>query len=769
MIACVNEQITEMPNGGEISFEKAFLNNSTRVGYENSDQLTAFEVWGFVKQVNGVIFDGTTVTRNGDAWTYSGTQYWAPEQHYYFAALAPVGLDITPATDDASAKLGLGILNFENTDGKTDVIYAQKHIQAATINQPNAPISLNFGHLLSKVKFSFTNGFNTDVIYPTVVEVSNVTMKVPSKGSINLATEDPKWEVVGNNSTILEFGVAGEDNELLTIPADATQSYEINYNIRLSINGVEIYNEDKTSIVAGVEFKRGHAYNFTANVSPETLNFDEIKFDVIEVDDWTQTADTDIPVGGDLLIVPNNQIWYTSTDGEIIELYRFSEFYANIASHTYENGKGVITFDSNVTSIGNQAFLGCSSLASITIPDSVTSIGSQAFLGCSSLASITIPDSVTSIEDNTFNGCSSLASITIPNSVTSIGNYAFGSCSCLESVIIPNNVNSITGNPFAGCQNLAQFKGKFASVDGKCLIINGELRSFAPAELTEYTILNGITSIGESAFEMCSLASITIPDSVISIGKYAFQNCSSLASITIPDSVTSVEYAAFNGCSSLASITIPNSITSIEDYTFYGCSSLASITIPDSVTLIGHSAFRNCSRLSNITIPNSVTSIGKSAFQDCKNLSSITIPDGVTSIEHNTFWGCSSLTSVIIPDSVTSIGDSAFRSCSCLTSITIPSSVTSIEGYTFCDCSSLASITIPDSVTLIGHSAFRNCTSLAVVYCKPTTPPVGRRSMFNNNASGRKIYVPAESVDAYKSAEYWSDYASDIVDYDFSE
>ena len=701
MIACVNEQITEMPNGGEISFEKAFLNNSTRVGYENSDQLTAFEVWGFVKQVNGVIFDGTTVIRNGDAWTYSGTQYWAPEQHYYFAALAPVGLDITPATDDASAKLGLGILNFENTDGKTDVIYAQKHIQAATINQPNAPISLNFGHLLSKVKFSFTNGFNTDVIYPTVVEVSNVTMKVPSKGSINLATEDPKWEVIGNNSTILEFGVAGEDNELLTIPADATQSYEINYNISLTINGVEIYNEDKTSIVAGVEFKKGHAYNFTANVSPETLNFDEIKFDVIEVDDWTQTADTDIPVGGDLLIVPNNQIWYTTTDGEVmtpfleIDYDGNSVFGANIVSNIYENGKGVITFDSNVTSIGYSAFRGCSSLTNITIPDSVTSIGYSAFDNCTSLASITIPNSITSIEDYTFHGCSSLASITIPDSVTSIGTRAFSSCTSLASVTIPDSV----------------------------------------------------TSIGKDAFQSCkNLSSITIPDSVISIGNNAFRNCSSLASVTIPDSVTSIEDFTFTNCENLASVIISNGVTSIGKQAFYYCTNLASVTIPDSVTSIGNHAFQDCSSLASATIGNGVTSIGSSAFENCTNLASVTIGNGVTSIGSRAFLGCSSLANISLPDSVSSI-----------------------ESYAFSKCSNLVSITIPDGVTSIKQDAFFSCTSLAVVYCKPTTPPVGRSSMFDDNASGRKIYVPTESVDAYKSAEYWSRYASDIVDYDFSE
>ena len=101
--------------------------------------------------------------------------------------------------------------------------------------------------------------------------------------------------------------------------------------------------------------------------------------------------------------------------------------------------------------------------------------------------------------------------------------------------------------------------------------------------------------------------------------------------------------------------------------------------------------------------------------------------------------------------------------------MTIPEGVVSIGEYTFSGCSSLASITIPEGVTAIGQWAFRGCSSLENVYCKAITPPVAGSSVFSFNASGRKIYVPMESVDAYKSADGWADYADSIVGYDFDK
>ena len=237
---------------------------------------------------------------------------------------------------------------------------------------------------------------------------------------------------------------------------------------------------------------------------------------------------------------------------------------------------------------------------------------------------------------------------------------------------------------------------------------------------------------------------IVCKSDITTIGDEVFQYCSNLQTIKLPDSVTSIGDDAFYGCTSLKSITIPDSVTSIGERAFCNCTSLTSITIPDNVTSIGENAFRECSKLTSVTIGNSITEIGMWAFYEGTSLTSITIPDTVTSIGLSAFSGCTSLTSVTIPDSVTEIGSMAFRVCTSLTSVTISDSVTSIREY-----------------------AFDGCTSLTSVYCKPTTPPTFGSSALPKNNASLIIYVPTDSVDAYKAKDGWKDYADYIKPYNF--
>ncbi len=212
---------------------------------------------------------------------------------------------------------------------------------------------------------------------------------------------------------------------------------------------------------------------------------------------------------------------YTSVDGVI-----FDKDIAVLVRYPIGKNETKYTIPDGVTNIGDNAFMGCSSLKSITMPNSVASIGDNAFADCNNLTDITLHDGVTSIGDYMFMNCENLTSVTIPDGVTRIGDYTFMNCGSLKSVTIPNSV----------------------------------------------------TSIGEEAFSSCrSLTSIPIPDSVTNIKWGTFGDCAKLISIKIPDGVTEIYGGTFEGCESLTNITIPTTVTNIGGSAFYGCENLRDV------------------------------------------------------------------------------------------------------------------------------------------------------------------------------------------------
>ena len=307
------------------------------------------------------------------------------------------------------------------------------------------------------------------------------------------------------------------------------------------------------------------------------------------------------------------------------------------------------------------------------------------------------------------------------------------------------------------------------TISGTGAMADYTYNSYAPwhdyrSSIQSVIITDGVTSIGDYAFEFCSsLISITIPNSVTSIGEWAFNWCSSLTSpvynahcfaymptsysgvYAIPEGIKQIAGGAFERCSSLTSVTIPNSVTSIGSFAFWGCSSLTSpvynahcfaymptsysgaYTIPEGIKQIAGAAFEGCTSLTSVTIGNSVTSIGEYAFYNC-SLTSVTIGNSVTSIGDGAFEGCTSLTSINVDannanycsiDGVLFNKDKTtliqYPIGNARSEFTIPNSVTSIGDYAFGNCYSLTSVTIGNGVTSIGEDAFWACSKLTSV------------------------------------------------------
>jgi hypothetical protein len=193
----------------------------------------------------------------------------------------------------------------------------------------------------------------------------------------------------------------------------------------------------------------------------------------------------------------------------------------------------------------------------------------------------------------------------------------------------------------------------------------------------------------------------------------------------------------------------------------------------DGLCINGTTAYYCRKSATNVTIPNSVTSLRNPIFKDHENLTSITIGSGITEIRNEEFSGCPLLAKVIISDSVTSIGSYAFFYCTSLTSITIPDSVTIISNNAFRLCNKLTSVTVGSGITRFIGWSFSNCPSLKTVYCKAIEPPITDLNfdcgLFTTGMGYTipTIYVPTESVNAYKTSCYWEQYSEYIEGYDF--
>ena len=309
---------------------------------------------------------------------------------------------------------------------------------------------------------------------------------------------------------------------------------------------------------------------------------------------------------------------------------------------------------------------------------------------------------------------------------------------------------------------------------GGCVDTIGKDALYGLKNMTACTIGNGTKRIMNNAFTSCkSLSSLTIPSTVEIIdSKFVFGGQSQNVtpwwlsySANTNNHYGNIVYindvAVAATATTVSTFNFKENTKCIAGSCFNNCTNFSTINIPSTVKYIGNSAFYGCSNLSQLTLNEGLEIIEHSAFRGCKKLKSVTIPNSVTTLEGYAFGYNIGLTSATIGSGLTSVGDFIFAHCSGITNVSLTEGLTKLGKTMFERCNKLSSVVIPSTIEYIGDNAFINCSGLTSVTCLAENPPeLGTSAVFYNSTC--PIYVPAESVDAYKSATNWSTYASRI-------
>lgn len=433
-----------------------------------------------------------------------------------------------------------------------------------------------------------------------------------------------------------------------------------------------------------------------------------------------------------------------------------------------------ITIPGNVSTVKQYAFYGCKSLTSVVMEEGVTTIEAYAFQNCTSLESVAIPASVTSIGADafkanpsslvkaTFSSVDKLCAITFANiasnplyaahhlyfgdsdsevtkvtlpSVATIKPYTFAGASSITEVTIPQGVTAIGDDAFNGCEKIATVN--YSSAEQLMTMQYGSgianplfYRATPVAQNAALGTLEFTTDISNNAFTNAKwLTEIVIGSNVKTIGKNAFKSCSNLSKITFKGTPTlqTIGKEAFEDCSSLTEITLPASLTTLDTLALRG-TRLKTVAIPAGCTILGTSIFEYCTQLETVTFStaSALTTMPNYIFNNCFNLTVVTLPGGLTTIRDGAFKNCSKLAAPPVTDKLTTIGNNAFDGCKGFVTLMLADAAVSLNELgtgAFQNCSNITTASLPETIDKIGSNAFNNCTSLADLYIRRETVP----------------------------------------------
>lgn len=482
-----------------------------------------------------------------------------------------------------------------------------------------------------------------------------------------------------------------------------------------------------------------------------------------------------------------------------------------------------VTFpaDPSFTTIPASCFDGCTRLTTTSIPANITSIQNGAFSGCGftslpegwgrtgivygsnvfmncPITSITFPDTWTSVPNRFCSDMTLLEEVNLGSGITTIGDYAFSGCSALEDVTLSPVLSTIDIYAFSGCTSLTSLTLPATMTSIGSFAFKGCGFTSLPSGWDNSSI-----SYAQRVFEGCPITSITFPGTWTRVPAFFCGGMNLLETVVISPGITVVDNSAFSGCQKLSSVTLPEGLATLVQYAFYQCTSLTSISLPSTLVTIGARAFQESgltalpaglqggisfadyvfanTKMTDITLPDGMNTVPEHMFSNCKSLSRVDLND-VTSLGNFAFNGCTALTTLIADNletlgqyslqdtrlstvnllKATSFGQGCFYNCTSLTSATLSAAVT-LGNQVFYGNNNLSTVDLGSGVTSIGNDCFRGCTSLSSLTVRATAVPSLNTTLSSYGAFTPIIYVPSASVEDYKAAAVWSNYAARIT------
>lgn len=454
--------------------------------------------------------------------------------------------------------------------------------------------------------------------------------------------------------------------------------------------------------------------------------------------------------------IPDDEIWYVMSDGQVYDVtlttqtYGIKPFDREVVSNEYYEDHGVIKFDGPVTRINDYTFGNgwARNMTAIYLPDCIESIGEGAFC-----------------------------------------------LSGLTTFRVPKNLQATDGNPFYGTDNLSSFVGEHVSDDGRCLILDGCIKAFAPKGISSYTTPEGAKEIGYNAFSRCEeLVSIEINEGITSIGD-AFAESVNLKSVTLPESLETLDTYAFRGCNAIEGYYGNENFHTPDNQcliAFINCDfwnpeltgtwlinfagkGITEYTIPEGVVAMDNSAFRGKPDLESVTLPNSLKFVTGYSFYRCPNIAEVNGPH--TTSDHKSivfdnvltcFVARKGISSYHIPAEITTIGFRAFEE-SGLEEITMDDNVTEIAGYAFAHCPNLKTLTLSAALkSFTGYNPILRSVNLESIYMRCPIPP-SYSDYQMNEFPNLKIYVPEQTYDLYVNSQQWEAFKQYFVAYHYDD